>query len=76
MVCLVADRDLSGTGTEVTFLGGPARLPSGPAGSPGSPVPRCTRPTYFTDDAWGVEVGAPVLPVPTPSSASPTPSAT
>lgn len=65
VVCLVADRDLTGTGTGVTFLGGPARLPSGPA--------RLARLTgaalhpaypYFTDDAWGVEVGVPVPPGP------------
>ncbi|MEJ8277651.1 phosphatidylinositol mannoside acyltransferase [Pseudonocardia spirodelae] len=64
VVCLVADRDLAGTGTGVTFLGGPARLPSGPA--------RLARLTgaalypaypYFTDDAWGVEVG-PAVAVP------------
>jgi KDO2-lipid IV(A) lauroyltransferase len=30
-VCLVADRDLSGTGVEVGFFGRPARLPGGPA---------------------------------------------
>jgi lauroyl/myristoyl acyltransferase len=30
-VCLVADRDLSGTGVDVGFFGRPARLPGGPA---------------------------------------------
>jgi KDO2-lipid IV(A) lauroyltransferase len=31
LVCLVADRDLSATGTEVRFFGEPARMPAGPA---------------------------------------------
>ena len=31
LVCLVADRDLTATGVEVTLLGEPARLPAGPA---------------------------------------------
>ncbi|MFP5021481.1 phosphatidylinositol mannoside acyltransferase [Pseudonocardia phyllosphaerae] len=57
VVCLVADRDLSGTGPEVEFLGGPARLPSGPvrlAALTGAALhPVCP---FFTGDAWGVEV--------------------
>jgi len=31
LVCLVADRDLSASGTEVSFFGEPARMPAGPA---------------------------------------------
>ncbi|MFF2008889.1 phosphatidylinositol mannoside acyltransferase [Streptomyces sp. NPDC058195] len=31
LVCLVADRDLSASGVEVTFFGGTARMPAGPA---------------------------------------------
>ncbi|MGW7432601.1 phosphatidylinositol mannoside acyltransferase [Streptomyces sp. NPDC054861] len=31
LVCLVADRDLSSSGTEVTFFGDTARMPAGPA---------------------------------------------
>ncbi|MFF1512104.1 phosphatidylinositol mannoside acyltransferase [Streptomyces sp. NPDC058326] len=31
LVCLVADRDLSASGTEVTFFGDTARMPAGPA---------------------------------------------
>ncbi|MDX3061669.1 MULTISPECIES: phosphatidylinositol mannoside acyltransferase [Streptomyces] len=31
LVCLVADRDLSATGVEVTFFGDTARMPAGPA---------------------------------------------
>ncbi|MFE7598939.1 phosphatidylinositol mannoside acyltransferase [Streptomyces sp. NPDC057494] len=31
LICLVADRDLSASGTEVTFFGDTARMPAGPA---------------------------------------------
>ncbi|MEU8522051.1 phosphatidylinositol mannoside acyltransferase [Streptomyces sp. NBC_01216] len=31
LICLVADRDLSANGTEVTFFGDTARMPAGPA---------------------------------------------
>ncbi|MFF9571158.1 phosphatidylinositol mannoside acyltransferase [Streptomyces sp. NPDC014685] len=31
LVCLVADRDLSASGVEVSFFGDPARMPAGPA---------------------------------------------
>ena len=31
LVCLLADRDLTGSGVEVDLLGEPARLPGGPA---------------------------------------------
>lgn len=31
LVCLLADRDINGSGIEVEFFGEPARLPSGPA---------------------------------------------
>ncbi|GAA2810457.1 phosphatidylinositol mannoside acyltransferase [Streptomyces showdoensis] len=31
LVCLVADRDLSSSGVEVSFFGEPARMPAGPA---------------------------------------------
>ncbi|MFP5068280.1 phosphatidylinositol mannoside acyltransferase [Pseudonocardia nantongensis] len=59
VVCLIADRDLSGTGVEVSFLGGPARLPAGPARlarTSGAAL----HPAYAVfagDDAWGVHVG-------------------
>lgn len=64
VVCLVADRDLSGTGVDVSFLGGSARLPAGPAR-----LARLTgaalHPAYavFAGAAWGVHVG-PEIPVP------------
>lgn len=58
VACLIADRDLAGTGVDVSFLGGPARLPAGPAR-----MARLTgaalHPAYavFAGDAWGVHVG-------------------
>lgn len=58
VVCLIADRDLSGTGVDVSFLGGAARLPAGPAR-----LARLTgaalHPAYavFAGSAWGVQVG-------------------
>ncbi|MBP2368767.1 phosphatidylinositol mannoside acyltransferase [Pseudonocardia parietis] len=64
VACLIADRDLSGTGVGVSFLGAPARLPAGPAR-----LARLTgaalHPAYavFAGDAWGVHVG-PEIPVP------------
>ncbi|BBG01849.1 MULTISPECIES: phosphatidylinositol mannoside acyltransferase [Pseudonocardia] len=64
VVCLVADRDLSGRGIDVSFLGAPARLPAGPAR-----LARITgaalHPAYpvFVGEAWGVRVGA-EIPVP------------
>lgn len=64
VACLVADRDLSGSGVVVRFLDGPARLPVGPAR-----LARLTgaalHPAYpvFAGDAWGVRVGA-RIPVP------------
>lgn len=63
VVCLIADRDLSGTGVDVRFLGAPARLPAGPAR-----LARLTgaalHPAYpvFAGAAWGVHVG-PEIPV-------------
>ncbi|ANY09562.1 phosphatidylinositol mannoside acyltransferase [Pseudonocardia sp. HH130630-07] len=59
VACLVADRDLSGTGVDVRFLGGRARFPVGPVR-----MARLTgaalHPAYpvFAGDAWGVHVGA------------------
>ncbi|MGI5130788.1 phosphatidylinositol mannoside acyltransferase [Pseudonocardia sp. CA-107938] len=61
VVCLVADRDVTGGGLPVTLLGAPARLPSGPArlaALTGSLlVPAC--PT-FTPDGWAIAFADPV----------------
>jgi KDO2-lipid IV(A) lauroyltransferase len=60
-VCLLADRDLTGTGVEVDLFGEPARLPTGPArlarltGAPLIPV--CPS---FSPDGWGLRVADPV----------------
>ena len=61
VVCLVADRDLSAAGVDVTLLGRPARMPAGPArlaamaGALLLPVH-----SRFTPDGWGVTIGTPV----------------
>ncbi len=71
-VCLVADRDLTRQGIDVTFFGEPARMPAGPAllaattGAALLPVG-----AWFTDagtdafgrrvdDGWGLSIGAPI----------------
>jgi lauroyl/myristoyl acyltransferase len=61
IVCLLADRDLSHSGIEVSFFGEPARMPPGPAllaATTGATLiaahPR------FEGDAWGVDFSAPV----------------
>jgi KDO2-lipid IV(A) lauroyltransferase len=64
LVCLVADRDLSASGVEVTFFGEPARLPAGPARLAAATgallVPAFP---HFTPDGWGAVIGDPI-PVP------------
>ncbi len=68
LVCLVADRDLSASGTEVTLFGEPARLPTGPARLAAATgallIPAFP---HFTADGWGVVLGEPV---PVPGSAA------
>jgi lauroyl/myristoyl acyltransferase len=60
VVCLVADRDLSGTGVEVDFFGARARMPGGPAqlarhtGAALLPVA-----SWFTEDGWGLRLRPP-----------------
>ena len=68
LVCLVADRDLSATGLEVSFFGEPARLPSGPARL-AARTGALLVPAFpsFTPDGWAVTMGDPV-PVPGPGS--------
>lgn len=57
VVCLVGDRDLSNTGTPVTFFGEQARFPAGPArlaastGAALLPVG-----SWYTDDGWGLRI--------------------
>ena len=64
VVCLVADRDFTAAGVEVSFFGEPARFPAGPARLAALTgallVPACPR---FTADGWAVTMGPPV-PVP------------
>lgn len=61
VVCLVADRDLGGSGVQVDFFGEPARLPVGPArlaertGAALLPVG-----LWFTPSGWGFRVHPPV----------------
>ena len=68
LVCLVADRDLSATGLEVSFFGEPAKLPSGPARL-AARTGALLLPAFpsFTPDGWAVTMGDPI-PVPGPGS--------
>jgi KDO2-lipid IV(A) lauroyltransferase len=60
-VCLVADRDLSRNGVEVSFFGEPALMPGGPAllaattGAALLPVG-----LWFTDGGWGQRIHPPI----------------
>ena len=68
VVCLVADRDLSGAGVEVDFFGARARMPGGPAqlarhtGAALLPVAG-----WFTEDGWGLRFRPPPV---TPAEAA------
>jgi lauroyl/myristoyl acyltransferase len=64
VVCLVADRDLTGSGVEVSFFGEPARLPSGPARL-AALTGALLIPAYprFTPEGWALPMAAPI-PVP------------
>ncbi|SDC33169.1 phosphatidylinositol mannoside acyltransferase [Actinokineospora iranica] len=61
IVCLVADRDLTPTGTPVTFFGAQTRMPPGPAylaartGAALLPAG-----LWFTDDGWGLRIHPPL----------------
>ncbi|MDQ5856082.1 MAG: phosphatidylinositol mannoside acyltransferase [Actinomycetota bacterium] len=61
VVCLLADRDLTGAGAAVQFFGGPARMPLGPAR-----LAAVTGATllvigcWFTPDGWGIRFHPPV----------------
>jgi KDO2-lipid IV(A) lauroyltransferase len=61
MVALVADRDLTGRGTEVEMFGAIRRVPAGPALlslSSGAPLVVC--PVYTRDDGWEVRIEEPL----------------
>jgi phosphatidylinositol dimannoside acyltransferase len=64
LVCLVADRDLSASGLEVSFFGEAARLPSGPARL-AARTGALLVPAFpsFTPDGWAATLGDPI-PVP------------
>lgn len=61
LVCLMADRDLTRSGVQVDFFGGPTRLPSGPAklaletGAALLPTH-----TWFPGDGWGIRIHPPL----------------
>ena len=64
-LCLVADRDLSASGVEVTFFGEPARLPAGPAAlalATGAPLLPAT--LWYAEEGrgWCGRVHAPINP--------------
>jgi len=61
IVCLVADRDITGTGVEVQFLGEPARFPTGPARL-AALTGALLMPAYphFTPDGWQIPIAEPV----------------
>lgn len=65
VVCLVADRDVTGGGVDVTFLGEPARLPAGPARL-AALTGALLLPAYprFTPGGWAMAMADPV---PTPA---------
>jgi KDO2-lipid IV(A) lauroyltransferase len=61
VVCLVADRDLSGSGIEVSFFGEAARFPAGPARL-AALTGAVLMPAYphFAPDGWTVPIADPV----------------
>jgi phosphatidylinositol dimannoside acyltransferase len=61
VVCLLADRDLTAAGVDVTFLDEPATLPAGPARL-AALTGALLLPAYphFVGDAWGVAMAEPV----------------
>jgi KDO2-lipid IV(A) lauroyltransferase len=61
VVCLVADRDLTGSGIEVSFFGEPARFPTGPARL-AALTGAVLMPAYphFSPDGWVVPIADPI----------------
>ncbi|MGH3753300.1 MAG: phosphatidylinositol mannoside acyltransferase [Pseudonocardiaceae bacterium] len=71
VVCLLADRDLTGAGAAVEFFGGAARMPLGPARlAAATGATLLVAGCWFTPDGWGIRFHPPVA-VPGPSSAAP-----
>jgi phosphatidylinositol dimannoside acyltransferase len=64
LVCLLADRDLSRNGMEVSFFGEPARMPPGPA-LLAARTGAALLPThpYFDGEGWGLTMDPPI-PIP------------
>jgi phosphatidylinositol dimannoside acyltransferase len=64
VVCLLADRDLTGAGMAVEFFGGAARMPLGPARlAAATGATLLVAGCWFTPDGWGIRFHPPV-PVP------------
>ncbi|MGH3786037.1 MAG: phosphatidylinositol mannoside acyltransferase [Pseudonocardiaceae bacterium] len=64
VVCLLADRDLTGAGLAVDFFGGAARMPMGPARlAAATGATLLVIGCWFTPDGWGIRFHPPV-PVP------------
>jgi KDO2-lipid IV(A) lauroyltransferase len=64
VVCLLADRDLTGAGMAVEFFGGTARMPLGPARlAAATGATLLVAGCWFTPDGWGIRFHPPV-PVP------------
>jgi phosphatidylinositol dimannoside acyltransferase len=60
-VALVADRDLTERGVEVTMFGRPRKIPTGPAllsVTTGAPLMVC--PVFTTDTGWAIRIGEPI----------------
>ncbi|HKC28953.1 MAG TPA: phosphatidylinositol mannoside acyltransferase [Jatrophihabitans sp.] len=62
VVCLLADRDLSRNGIEVTFFGEPTKMPPGPAllaATTGASL-HAVHSFFVGDDGWGHSISAPI----------------
>jgi KDO2-lipid IV(A) lauroyltransferase len=62
VVCLLADRDLSRNGIEVSFFGEPTRMPAGPsllAATTGASL-HSVHSFFVGDDGWGHTVSGPI----------------
>lgn len=62
VVCLLADRDLSRNGIEVSFFGEPAKMPAGPAllaAMTGASL-HVVHSFFVGEDGWGHSVSAPI----------------